>query len=450
MTQETTWSERGGAAITVRSVAIPSLDPKAVYDVTVDGGQISGIDQVGGSPGHLTLELWPGYVECHSHFALPANFDDSLDDARIIALQYLYHGVTHVIDMFGFPLVMDRFQQGMAESPLPYPHVVHCGYAVTSMRDDKGYSGHGVEFPAPVYMLGVEGDLDVVLGANSQRGATFLKIMFTQGEEQPGAPRRFSRLTARILANAAQVAAAHGMPAVLDCNTLEEVMQAYDLGFRLFAHSVRDVELSAADWQALNGAQFVSTLSGLRPMIMYPDDYLREYDRPGFLQTQDPENLDFVRGMTEPFGIEYGLQEVRTASLGVMRRNGLAALDRGVLRVGTDSGNTGAFHGFSLLGELDLLAGPDRVTDGLADRLRRAVTFDGLRMFRELSGLEPSVPISVGANARFNLLRPASAGQPLAELPAVTVVDGVLVNRDAIARDIAEFRSSQTKGKVIW
>ncbi|HWO67384.1 MAG TPA: hypothetical protein VNO31_45865 [Umezawaea sp.] len=432
----------------VRQVAIPLLDGDTLYDVHVEDGEFARIEPVAGERTADTLELWPGYVEAHAHLGLPANFDDSLDDPRILALGYLYHGVTHVVDMFGFPLVKSLWEKGREESSVPYPSLAHCGYAATSMRDDEGRTGHGVEFPAPVYMLGVEGDVDPVLAANEARGATFLKVMFTDGTEQPGTVIRFSKLTERVLADAARATARRGIPAVIDCNTREEVLQAYDCGFRLFAHSVRDYVLSDEDWQHLEGARFVSTLAGLRPMIMHPGDFLDEYSRPGFLETQDPANLAFVATREQPYGIEFGVQDTRTAALDVMRANALAALERGVLLAGTDCGNTGAFHGYSLLSELDLLHGDGTDVPDLADALRRVATVSGWRFFEQLSGRSgEGHPIAVGGAATFNLLKPGK-NTALSALPEVTVINGVTVDRDALERDIREFRSSESKGKV--
>jgi hypothetical protein len=434
---------------TVRQVVIPVLDDgDTLYDVHVENGVFASIEPVGGERTADTLELWPGYVEAHAHLGLPANFDDSLDDPRVLALGYLYHGVTHVVDMFGFPLVKGLWEKGRDESAVPYPSLAHCGYAATSMRDDEGRTGHGVEFPAPVYMLGVEGDAEPVLAANEARGATFLKVMFTDGTEQPGTVVRFSKLTERVLADAARSTAKRGIPAVIDCNTREEVLQAYDCGFRLFAHSVRDYVLSDEDWQRLEGARFVSTLAGLRPMVMYPQDFLDEYGRPGFLETQDPANLEFVSQREQPYGIEFGVQETRTAALEVMRANALAALERGVLLAGTDCGNTGAFHGYSLLSELDLLLGNGEEVDDLRGKLRRVATVSGWRFFQELSGRPAEgLPIAVGNPATFNLLKPGE-DTALSALPEMTVVDGVTVDRDVLEREIRAFRTSESKGKV--
>ena len=129
--------------LAIRRVRVPPLDPTALFDVEVEYGVISRIDPVeGGTERRDALEMWPEYVECHAHLALPSNFDNSLDDPRIIALQYLYHGVTRVVDMFGFPLVKGLWEAGQADSPIPYPELVHCGYAVTSMCDITGRTGH--------------------------------------------------------------------------------------------------------------------------------------------------------------------------------------------------------------------------------------------------------------------------------------------------------------------
>ncbi|GLZ79641.1 hypothetical protein Afil01_44480 [Actinorhabdospora filicis] len=431
----------GPGASRVRNAAIPLLDPDATFDVTAAEGRITGVRQTGERRAD-TPELWPGFVETHAHLALPANWDDSVDDPRLIGLQYLYHGVTHVVDMFGFPLVKDLWDKGAAEADPPYPALAHCGYAATSMRDATGRNGHGVEFPAPVHMLGTAGDIEDVLRANARRGGTFLKIMFTDGTEQPGAQVRFSRLSEPILADAAATSAAAGVPAVIDCNTREEVLRAYDCGFRLFAHSVRDVVLSEGDWAALDGARFVSTLAGLRPMVMTREEFLEEYGRPGFTETQDEANLDFVRGVEEPFGISFGLQDTRTAALEVMRANALAALRRGVLLIGTDCGNTGAYHGYSLLSELDLLAGGD---PALREPLLKVATEGGQRFFGELAGGSARSPMTEGGPAGYNLLRPAG---PLSSLPLASVAGGSVVDRAQITRRIRALRGEETKGKV--
>jgi hypothetical protein len=437
--------------LTVRGVAIPSLDPLARYDVAVEDGHLARIDPVAaaapedGAPEDGAVELWPGYVEAHGHLALPPNFDDSVDDPEIVALQYLYHGVTHVLDLFGFPLVSRRWAEGAAASALPYPELLHCGYAATSMRDAGGRTGHGVEFPAPVFMLGAAGDADAVLRANRERGASFLKLMFTDGTEQPDTQVRFSRLSAAVLADVARATAEQGVPAILDCNTRAEVMQAYAAGFRLFAHAVRDVELSDVDWAHLEGARFVSTLSGLRPMIMSRAEFEAEYARPGFGATQDPANLAYVAGVEEPFGVRFGCQESRIAALADMRANSLAALRRGAMLVGTDCGNTGAFHGYSLLGELDLLAGDGEPDEELRSALRTAITFGNRALFDELAGRPGTDPLAVGAPATFNLIAPANR---LSDLPQWTVIDGVPVDRAAVAGQIRALRGSPTRGKV--
>ncbi|MDX2645481.1 hydrolase [Streptomyces sp. PA03-1a] len=436
----------------LRRVAVPLLDPQTLYDVEVGEGVFTRIEAVadrdvraGGEP-----ELWPGFVEAHAHLALPANFDDSLDDARISALSYLFHGVTHVVDMFGFPLVADAWEAGRATSPVPYPRLAHCGYAATSMRDGEGLTGHGVEFPAPVFMLGVGDDLEPLITANRARGATFLKVMFTDGTEQPGTARRFSRLPAPVLEHVARVVHAHGLPAILDCNTREEVLQAYAYGFRLFAHPVRDLELTAQDWHALEGARFISTLGGLYPMVMEREDFRREYGRPGFRETQDPANLDFVAGVEEPFGIRFGCQDTRTAALATMRANSLRALSRRGMLVGTDCGNTGAFHGYSLLGELDRLAGDDpRERAALRHGLLRAATLDNRLFFDEVSGSAPSPDLlHEGAPATFNLLPAAAKEEPLSTLPELTVAAGVVVDRQAVAQEIRSLRATPSGGKV--
>jgi len=424
------------ARTTVTGVAIPSLDPGSVYDVTTEDGVFTAFEETGSRTGG-ERELWPGYTETHAHVSLPANWDDTADPPEVVALQYLYHGVTHVVDMFGFPLVADAWEAGRTGSPWPYPEVVHCGYAVTATTDTAGRTGHGVEFPAPVHMLSVESDLDHALRANAARGGTFLKVMFTDGTEQPGAPVKFSRLSEQVLRFTARLAAERGVTAVIDCNTLQETRWAYACGFRLFAHTVRDRTLEAADWKEFEGARFVSTLAGLRPMVMTGDEFLAEYSREGFAETQDVRNLDFVRGIEQPYGVKFGVQEIRTAALGDMRRNALAALADGSLLVGTDSGNTGAYHGYSLLGELGLLRGDDASLD---EPLRRQATVGGRRYFDELSGdTSGAHPLRAGAPATYNLIDPVV---PLTALPLRTVVRGVPLDRPALAEAITALRAA--------
>ncbi|WP_338671449.1 hydrolase [Streptomyces sp. SCSIO 30461] len=428
-----------------RGVAVPSLDPTAVYDVTSEDGVFTAFKVTGAARTGAETELWPGYTETHAHISLPPNWDDTVDDPRITALQYLYHGVTHIVDMFGYPLLAEDWEAGRAASPWPYPELVHCGYAVTAVTNAAGLSGHGVEFPAPVHLISVEADLDHALRSNTERGGTFLKVMFTDGTEQPGSPVRFSRLSERVMRLTAKIAAERGVTAVIDCNTLEETLFAYACGFRLFAHSVRDKTLTPTEWEGLAGARFVSTLAGLRSMIMSQEDFLTEYGREGFRETQDPYNLEYVERIEKPFGIEYGCQETRTAALRDMRNNALASLRQGNLLIGTDAGNLGAYHGYSFLGELDALRGDD--TDrALAEALRHQATVGGRRYFDEMSGNRSSRhPLTVGASATYNLHAP---GRPLSALPLATVVQGVPVDRPALAHAIAELRSNDSKGKA--
>ncbi|WP_047257867.1 hypothetical protein [Chromobacterium subtsugae] len=434
-----------GARRTLRRVAIPVLDSSQLFDVEVEDGHFASIRAVGETAAGAkpAASLWPGYTECHAHIALPANFDDSIDEPELVALQYLYHGVTQVVDMFGFPLVRQRWQDAAAASWLPYPEVAHCGYAITAMCGYDGKGAHGTEFPSPVFMLGCESDLDTILEANAKLGASFLKVMFTDGVEQPGSPVKFNRLSAPLLEALAKAVAARGIPCVLDCNTREEVLLAYRFGFRYFAHAVRDVELSDADWANLPGASFVSTLSGLRPMVMSREEFLDEYGHAGFVQTQDAANLDFVAGIEQPFGVARNCFETRTGALRAMRQNSRAALARGALRVGTDAGNAGGFHGYSLLAELRLLA----ERRGRADiALQTNACLDGRRFFELLAGRAASEPFAVGAAATFNLFRDADAAT--GALPDETVVRGIAVDRARIAQFIHSRRASATKGKV--
>lgn len=97
--------------VTLNGVAVPALDPEAVFDVTTGDGVFTRIERTGPRRGG-EHELWPGYTETHAHVSLPANWDDTVEDPRIVALQYLYHGVTHVVDMFGFPLSADAWAAG--------------------------------------------------------------------------------------------------------------------------------------------------------------------------------------------------------------------------------------------------------------------------------------------------------------------------------------------------
>lgn len=432
----------GAGPAMLRHVAIPVIEPGLLFDVAIEDGRFATLQPVGqvGADAEPVATLWPGYTECHAHVALPANFDDTVDAPAIIAMQYLFHGVTQVIDMFGFPIASAAWQREDAELR---PDIVHCGYAITAMCGFDGRSAHGSEFPAPVFQLGCVQDIDMVLDANATRGGTFLKVMFTDGVEQPGEVHRFARLSVDLLAALARAAAERGVICVLDCNTRDEVLMAYALGFRDFAHAVRDVVLSEADWQALAGARFVSTLSGLRPMVMTCEQFIDEYGREGFAQTQDARNLTFVSGISQPFGVARNCQESRARAVETMRTNSRAALARGVMLPGTDAGNAGAFHGYSLLGELRLL------DDGEAssrDALMSAATLTSRRFFDRLGNHPDVPPISVGAEATFNLF--PGAGATPGALPELTVLRGQAVSRTALAHAIGTLRASETHGKA--
>ncbi|MFC4334115.1 amidohydrolase family protein [Salininema proteolyticum] len=428
----------------LENVAVPSLDDDTLYTVAVSGGRFESVEPTGRPPAGGEMELWPAFTETHTHLSLPCNWDETRDDPRLIALQYLYYGIGRIVDLFGFPVAAEAWEAGKAASPWPYPEVAHCGYAVTAMGDGNGTYGHGVEFPTPVHMAAVPGDVDTAIDSNEKRGATFLKVVYTEGAEHGGKPIRFTRIEERILEHAVRAAAERGMLSIVDCNTREETFHAYERGYRLFAHSVRDVDLSDADWDRLDGARFVSTLAGLRPMILTGAQFEEAYSRPGFAETQDPANLEFAKTIDEPFGIKLNLQEVRTASVGAMRRNALAALDRGRLLVGSDAGNIGAFHAWSLASELEHLAGGD---PGLRRGLMAAATVTGWHYFNEMAGLPAREhPVAAGEAATFNLFEPES---PPGSLPAQSVVRGTILDRDALAGEIARIRQSETKGKAV-
>src|SRR3990167_4426941 len=351
--------------ILISNVLIPLYDKNQRYHVRIKNGKIFSVTSVDQNLAaqentaydmriecmNNSLELWPTYVENHAHLALPTNFDNFLEPMEIVALQYLYFGITQVMDLFGYPSISKEWDAMMENSHGIAPTIMHCGYALTAPTlNDK--VGHGAEFPLPVYVVNNEADILSALEKNVVAGAQFIKLMYTAGIEKPGDLPRFSLLQKEIFSKILMFAKQHDLECIVDCNTLEEVKFAVRCGYRYFAHPIRDVILTEEDWNDLKNCYFVTTLQGLKGMVMTGNEMEQACDTFHFHQTQLPGQEKHFATVTMPYGIQYGMQNSRLHALNCMRENSIAALLRNQCVLGSDAGNTLSYHGLGFYEEL--------------------------------------------------------------------------------------------------
>jgi hypothetical protein len=437
----------------LKNIRIPCVDTSRLLSLGIKAGKIALIgpessfndkiqskimrDYAGSS-----LELWPSFVETHAHLALCPSLDPHPLPTYITALQYLYSGVTHIVDMFGFPNISKEWEKSEKTSNWEFPKVVHSGYAITS-SEKKGRKGHGEEFPCKVHRLQNNSEVARVVESNLRTGATFLKVMFTDGKEVPGDKKRFSKLTLKNLERILTLAQKTRLETVIDCNSFEETYAAYHLGYRYFAHMVRDRRLSEMEFDSLKNATFISTLSGLSPMVMKDSDFCELFDRPPFHVSQDKRDFEDMIGIRSPYGLKIDIQKSRLKSLKNIRTNSLLALQKNALLVGSDSGNTFSFHGYGVHSEFLYLS---PTSESQTRSLMHSATMNGHSFFKRLSGGSSTFIFGTGAGATFNLFDGSLSCSN--SFPIQTYINGREISRSGIRNEIQSFYNKTQQRRV--
>jgi hypothetical protein len=407
------------------------------FDVTLEDGRIRAIvpHEPESTPDASDIldyrrsfqELWPSFVEGHAHLALSPYMDRALSDPPwVIAAQYLLSGVTRVIDLFGFPKIQGQWEKEAGDADFAFPEVLHSGYAFTSgLRE--GMKGHGHEYPVKAHLIDTDAEIERGLEENLASGARIAKVMYTSGRDLPPDPRKFSLFARPELRRLRERLDRAGIPAVIDCNTYDESRAAFDLGYRHFAHMIRDRALTDAEWDGFRGARFLSTLSGLTPMVHKDEDFLAASDRELFHATQSPLHRAAMRTVKIPYGEQIGIQASRLGALAHISGNLRAALAREQVVLGSDAGNMNSFHGFGAHREMEMLLRQELASD---TRLHEAATTAGHRFFEDLRGGDADrVGLEVGDRADLNLLTRRPGATPLVH---ETYLRGQRLDRDSL------------------
>jgi hypothetical protein len=438
------------ADILIRGVKLYHCDKK--YDIAIRDSQFVSVeksqsstyidaDQILDLTG-MNVELWPSYVETHAHLALSTALKRPRDPARILALQYLLCGITRVLDLFGFPTISDEWQKEQTESTIPFPEVTHCGHLLTAGKDTEGLHGHGKEYCPHVtsYEINVEQDIRSALENNISQGARFTKVMFTSGQDMPGDKCKFTILRSELLQKILETSKNYELTAIVDCNSFAETNTAYQLGYRHFAHMVRDRILKNSEWDMLSEAEFTSTtLASLFPMVMEKNSFLSMFHNHYFLESQSHLHLAEMQEIEVPYGIQYGIQNSRQTALDYMRKNAKQGLARNQVFPGSDSGNTYAFHGYGLHSEFIYIA-PDNTDEKY--RLIEAATVRAHQYFEKITGTTEKVEIVPQGRADFNLFTKSPCHEG-STIPWKTFLRGKEIPRDKIVEELKSYHNDK-------
>lgn len=391
--------------------------------------------------------LWPSFVESHAHLALSPTIDGIRQPTHITALQYLYYGITRVLDLFGFPFIEDEWRQAESHFDFPFPEVAHCGLALTASVEN-GLYGHGHEFPIAPYYIQSKEDVGKAIEDNVSKGATFIKVMFTEGREVDTDKPRFSILKRPLLEYLHQRLNDFDLPAIVDTNSYEETLIAKNIGFSNFAHLMRDRALHAKEWDQLGHSLFLSTLSALTPMVMHRELFYKAFGNPQFLAAQPQRYFEDMDKRIVSYGTQTGIQESRLIAIRYLLQNTQTGLSRSQVIPASDTGNTFSYHGYGLHREFELIQPQNRQEK---EKMLRAATERAHELFVKFNRSACPVELKQGGQADFNLFEENPVESKNGFFPWKTFIRGLEVPREKI-REILQkddyFSNQQTLRKV--
>ena len=185
------------------------------------------------------LFVCPGLIDSHVHFFLDSGPDpratylgsgdnDRMDWARRNARMAIEAGITTMRDCAAPAPMMFALKDRIDAGEVLGPHVITCGYALMRPR------GH-------CHFLGGEvGSVDQLrerLEWQLGEGAGFVKLMASGGGLTPGTVPHEADLAEEIMAEAASIARANGVPITAHCHATESVERAIDVGLPMIEHA---------------------------------------------------------------------------------------------------------------------------------------------------------------------------------------------------------------------
>lgn len=326
-------------------------------DVILRGAQVVCVTLGGNGPEVGTAvdvsgkTVMPGLVDAHVHthvYAGPSGFDPGGDAAWNQVRAMLHAGVTSYLDT-GSPLadIMDKRARSVGAG---FPRVFAAGPMFTATRGHPCVGG-----PNPACQE-VNSPMEV---AAALPGVLMAQPDMIKGVVEPGlgvlALPTLDMDTMRALVDGA---AAAGVPVLMHASVTEHMMQMAGVGVKRFAHLPLQDTMTTADATELanGGVMVVPTLAQVDALYRMSLGQFTEVNDAVLAETVDVTVLaelaseGFVDSVTSARS-----RATMAEAWENITQNFVVCRNAGVrLVAGTDAGNPGVFHGWSLARELSL------------------------------------------------------------------------------------------------
>ncbi len=392
-----------------------------VVSVLVEDGRVKAVGAGLAAPeGAVIVDgsgktLLPGLIDAHVHVW-------SADALK----QYLYFGVTSVVDMFTSAEFMAGVHKAQAgDKPPLQAYLVSPGILATAA------GGHGTQFGVAVPTLSGPGDAAKFVDDRIAEGSDFIKLIYDDGAAYKLAGPTLSRETLRAVIKAAH---ARGKAAVVHAGTLKRCLEAVEAGADGIAHLNFDdaYDPAFAGLAKAKKAFVIPTFCVLSSMNGHPDP-TRLAEDPRLTPYFRPEDLTGLRQATS-FTSGPGAYAAAERELRDLVKAGVPIL------AGTDALNPGTAYGPSLHGELELL-----VKAGMTpiEALRSATSVPA-----KVFGMTGRGMIAPDARADLVLVE----GDPASDIKASRAIagvwkGGVRVDREGYLGEVRKAREAIEKKK---
>ena len=290
--------------------------------------------------------VMPGLVDMHVHAAGnrgPSGYWQSLTIEQVLRRQ-LYCGVVNVLDLFNDEQAIFQARARQRRSGAPAARLYAAGPALTCS------GGHGTEYRVPTRVIDSPAQAERIIKALAQRKPDVIKIVYDHYASW------MPTISLATLQAALKAASKQNVPTVVHVGTWSDVREALQGG----ASAVTHVPPTAVPPDI--AALFIRHKAFLIPALTVQTELAHFSEDSTLLQnpllaavTQQALLADYClkqlhAGQTKAF-IQW-----QQRSEPIVQAN-IRALSRQHVRflVGTDSGNPGTFHGYSVHRELQLL-----------------------------------------------------------------------------------------------
>lgn len=362
----------------------------------------------------------PGLVDMHTHSY--GNWNPSPDEPNDaprpagVAARLLYAGVTGFVDLFGGEEELFEMRAAQRAGELGGADL----FASLSCLTSTG--GHCTEYGTPTRTMDSPEEARAVVADLARREPDVIKIVY-----QPGG--NLTSIDLPTFRAAVEEAETHGLETIVHIWTWGHVRDAIDVGASAITH-IPDAPIPEGMARAMadSGIVWIPTLAVETDAMDYTFD-------PAVLaaplaQAMTTQQLIFAYARPDFLARMTQARPASEARNAVALQNLRAAANAGVtILAGTDSGNTGTIHGYSVHREMAIM-----VEAGMTpfQALAAATTLPGDFLGREFG-------VNVGDEANLVVLD-ASPLQGIANTQAIAMVihHGAVVDREAIlSSDIA-------------